>query len=303
MAEKLPFMPFYGTDFYEAEENALLSLSDEAVLIRLLYRQWRSGSLPESVEALEKLVGAPVSAAVLAQFPVMEVEGPAEPRRMNRWMAQERSEWERTSLLLAEAGRRGAENRWAAETKRREKRRTRQLEAEGQFTLGDGEATGEATGPANGEATGSANGRAYGTPFSGSSPLLPPSSPEPLSPPYIPPSPGLEANASRANSSSADAQKPTVVTNWPARFAEIYESVGMVSPAHLGRALLAVVRRYGVTVAEAMWGDYTRNRPHLRGGQIDPDYENFIGMGPDDFRKTVGFWFKRQQPITERANR
>jgi hypothetical protein len=80
-AAKLPWMPFFGTDFYNDEAVRLMSLEEEAVYIRLLWWQWREGSLPAEPDDLEMLVGnrraiagqSPgkmVTDRVLALFPV-----------------------------------------------------------------------------------------------------------------------------------------------------------------------------------------------------------------------------------------
>ena len=69
MDDKLPWMPFYGVDFYESEAVTLMSLEEEAMYLRLLWRQWREGSIPASGEAQALLGRGPVSARVAAQFP------------------------------------------------------------------------------------------------------------------------------------------------------------------------------------------------------------------------------------------
>lgn len=70
MTDKLPWMPFYGSDFYHDEAVRLMSLEEEAVYLRLLWWQWREGSLPADQEHLAKVAGAAVSAHVVARFPV-----------------------------------------------------------------------------------------------------------------------------------------------------------------------------------------------------------------------------------------
>ena len=70
MDEKLPWMPFYGVLFYEDEAVNLMSLEEEAMYMRLLWRQWREGSLPPTGEAQAVLGRGPVSARVSAQFPL-----------------------------------------------------------------------------------------------------------------------------------------------------------------------------------------------------------------------------------------
>jgi hypothetical protein len=70
MDDKLPWMPFYGVLFYEDEAVNLMSLEEEAMYLRLLWRQWREGSLPPTGEAQALLGRGPVSARVSAQFPL-----------------------------------------------------------------------------------------------------------------------------------------------------------------------------------------------------------------------------------------
>jgi hypothetical protein len=69
-AAKLPWMPFFGTDFYNDEAVRLMSLEEEAVYIRLLWWQWREGSVPADGQDLGKLAGGPVTDRVLSMFPV-----------------------------------------------------------------------------------------------------------------------------------------------------------------------------------------------------------------------------------------
>lgn len=71
MGDKLPFMPFYGSDFYEDEAVALMSSEEEAAYLRLLWWQWREGSLPPEAEDLRALLrGKPgLSPRVLACLP------------------------------------------------------------------------------------------------------------------------------------------------------------------------------------------------------------------------------------------
>ena len=71
MADKLPFMPFYGSDFYEDEAVCLMNAEEERVYLRLLWRQWREGSLPAESDELQALLrGLPgLSPRVLACIP------------------------------------------------------------------------------------------------------------------------------------------------------------------------------------------------------------------------------------------
>jgi len=71
VGDKLPFMPFYGADFYEDEAVLLMSADEERVYLRLLWRQWREGSLPSEQDELQALLrGVPgLSPRVLACIP------------------------------------------------------------------------------------------------------------------------------------------------------------------------------------------------------------------------------------------
>lgn len=102
MADKMPFMPFYGVDFYEDESVALMSLEEEAVYLRLLWRQWREGSLPAEAVDLERLARGPVTPRILALIPRSE-----DNRRRSPKLERVRSSHLDHSERLSEAGRRG----------------------------------------------------------------------------------------------------------------------------------------------------------------------------------------------------
>lgn len=85
---RLPWLPFYGTDFYEDEAVRLLSLEEEAVYLRLLWHQWREGSLPAGEAELCKISGKrSISAALLALVPVSD-----DTRRRNAKLERVRAE-------------------------------------------------------------------------------------------------------------------------------------------------------------------------------------------------------------------
>ena len=96
MTDKLPWMPFFGSDFYHDEAVRLMSLEEEAVYMRLLWWQWREGSLPADPEHMAKLAGASVSAQVMGRFPVTR---DADGRRRNPRLDEIR----RDQLALIEA--------------------------------------------------------------------------------------------------------------------------------------------------------------------------------------------------------
>ena len=70
MGDKLPWMPFYGTDFYNDEAVRLLTLEEEALYIRLLWWQWREGSLPGDWADCQRLAGESLGDRLAKLFPV-----------------------------------------------------------------------------------------------------------------------------------------------------------------------------------------------------------------------------------------
>lgn len=54
--DKTPSMPFYGKDFYDAEEVRLMSLAAQGLYVALLWRQWMEGSIPADARKLALLV-------------------------------------------------------------------------------------------------------------------------------------------------------------------------------------------------------------------------------------------------------
>jgi hypothetical protein len=102
MAPKLPFMPFYGSDFYDDEKVRLMDLEDEAIYLRLLWMQWREGSLPANPTDLGILARADVTEQVAACFP-LSTDG----RRRNPKLERIRVEHTEIRERLSEAGKRG----------------------------------------------------------------------------------------------------------------------------------------------------------------------------------------------------
>ncbi len=100
MTDKLPWMPFYGTLFYEDESVALMEPAEEAIYLRLLWRQWREGSLPADHGDLERLARGTVSARVLELLPI----GP-DGRRRNPHMEEKRAKHQETQEKYAARGR------------------------------------------------------------------------------------------------------------------------------------------------------------------------------------------------------
>jgi len=80
VGDKLPWMPFYGTDFYNDEAVRLLTLEEEALYIRLLWWQWREGSLPGDWADCQRLAGESLGDRLAKLFPVTRS---ADGRRRN----------------------------------------------------------------------------------------------------------------------------------------------------------------------------------------------------------------------------
>lgn len=103
MTPKLPFMPFYGADFYESEKVGLMDAAEQGVYLRLLWRQWREGSLPLEVARMAQLAGVPTLSARVAECFPAESDG----RRRNRRLEEIRQEQEAIREKKASGGRLG----------------------------------------------------------------------------------------------------------------------------------------------------------------------------------------------------
>lgn len=102
MAEKLKYMPFYGADFYEDEVVGLMTPAEECAYLRLLWRQWREGSLPREPADLETLARLPLSERVLSRLPIGE-----DGRRRNSRLEEIRADHLRIKTAQSEGGRAG----------------------------------------------------------------------------------------------------------------------------------------------------------------------------------------------------
>jgi hypothetical protein len=104
VADKLPFMPFYGSDFYEDEAVCLMNAEEERVYLRLLWRQWREGSLPAESDELQALLrGLPgLSPRVLACIPRCD-----DGRRRNPRLEEHRQKHLRILEKKSQGGRAG----------------------------------------------------------------------------------------------------------------------------------------------------------------------------------------------------
>ena len=80
MAEKLPYMPFYGDDFFLDEEVQLLPDETQILYLRLLWHQWKVGSVPAEDSRLAQLLKScsscgPESIACVKRFFDREIDG------------------------------------------------------------------------------------------------------------------------------------------------------------------------------------------------------------------------------------
>lgn len=105
MANKLPWMPFYGTAFFDDE--AVLQLDEKTALrlLRLLWFQWCEGSIPTDPDALCRLLHIPQHSDLIFVLDFFESNGNG--RRVNPRLEEIRALQVRTRELRAEAGRRG----------------------------------------------------------------------------------------------------------------------------------------------------------------------------------------------------
>lgn len=108
MPTRLPWMPFYGADFFGSERVRLMSHAERGLLLALLWQQWCEGSLPPVSPDICRLVSAGrIPERVLELFPVDD-----DGRRRNVRLEHIRAEQETYRQLQSEAGKRGAHKRW-----------------------------------------------------------------------------------------------------------------------------------------------------------------------------------------------
>jgi len=102
MANHLPFLPFYGRDFYDDDRVACMSYEEQGMYLRLLWHQWVNGSIPEDPAQVARVLGVPsVPEQVLACFPA------SDGRRLNSRLQQERSRIAAERDAKRRGGRRG----------------------------------------------------------------------------------------------------------------------------------------------------------------------------------------------------
>jgi uncharacterized protein YdaU (DUF1376 family) len=102
MANHLPFLPFYGRDFYDDDRVACMSYEEQGMYLRLLWHQWVNGSIPEDPAQVARVLGVPsVPEQVLACFPA------SDGRRLNPRLHQERKRVAAERDAKRRGGRRG----------------------------------------------------------------------------------------------------------------------------------------------------------------------------------------------------
>lgn len=103
MASKLPFMPFFGRDFYDDDRVARMNFAEHGMYLRLLWHQWVNDSLPGDSTDLARMLGVSEIAPVLLEcFPIT-----ASGRRINPRLRAERRRIEVEREAKIQGGKRG----------------------------------------------------------------------------------------------------------------------------------------------------------------------------------------------------
>ena len=114
MADKLPWFPFYGADFFGDETVLEMSNEEVGVYLRLLWHQWTNGSIPADRNRLAKLCGSRQLDLILSKFQTADDSG---ERLVNRKLLQIHTEQEDRRARLAQAGSKGGSSRATASLK------------------------------------------------------------------------------------------------------------------------------------------------------------------------------------------
>ncbi len=104
---KLPFMPFYGRDFFGDERVRMMDTREIGQYVTLLWLQWEHGSLPKRPEDLTALLREEVSGRVLSCFPPN-----GEDRRVNPKLEKVYTAQMKVYKAKRRAGKLGARKRW-----------------------------------------------------------------------------------------------------------------------------------------------------------------------------------------------
>lgn len=83
-------MPFFGDDFFEDEEVAMLTPEEQMLYLRLLWRQWKHGSMVDDSEVAALLIGFPGDSDAVERLFESFFESSG-GRRSNQRLAAERA--------------------------------------------------------------------------------------------------------------------------------------------------------------------------------------------------------------------
>jgi uncharacterized protein YdaU (DUF1376 family) len=115
MAAKRPAFQFYPREYLTDEHVVLMNLEEQGAYVRLLCHQWLEGSVPAEIPALARLCGvAPAKMKRLWVCIAPKFQATPDGRLVNERLERARKDTEEWKATQAEAGRRGAEKRWAA---------------------------------------------------------------------------------------------------------------------------------------------------------------------------------------------
>lgn len=122
----LPYMPFYGFDFYNSPSVKRMDARDRALYLELLWQQWCDGSIPADEEELWAEPGqSPGNArALLRCFPVVRLDDGSEVRR-NPKLERIREKHLLISRARSAAGALGRQLQLGAQPKQRSHRRAK----------------------------------------------------------------------------------------------------------------------------------------------------------------------------------
>jgi uncharacterized protein YdaU (DUF1376 family) len=107
MKDKLPYMPFFGRDFYDDDTVACMTYEEQGMYLRLLWHQWVNGSIPGEAEQVARILGVvTVPQTVLRCFPPN-----GDGRRKNDRLHVERQRASAAHEAMRRGGSRGGKRR------------------------------------------------------------------------------------------------------------------------------------------------------------------------------------------------
>lgn len=112
---KLPWFPFWPSDFLSDENVLVMSNEEVGIYVKLLCHQWKEGSIPKDGKAMAKLSGCDTDAMTTAWQAVGKcfAELSGNPGRLaNIRMEAEREKQQNKRKARQDAGLRGAAARW-----------------------------------------------------------------------------------------------------------------------------------------------------------------------------------------------